>query len=325
MTGKFRLLPAAFIASALFAASACAQYPEKPVRIVMPFSAGGAGDFIIRAVQAGMEKRLGKPVVSEDKLGAAGNIGVGEVVKSAPDGYTLLFGPTNSFVINQFLFRKLGFDPLEALVPVTVLAETPLIVFINGSVPASNFAEFSNYARVNGAKLNYGSAGNATITHLSAYMLSEATGWKMTHVPYKGSQPATTALVANDVQLFINSYGGTGASFLATGKVRALAVGAPQRLKILPNVPTTAEVGIPESVIQANWWGIGAPRGADPAIVNRLSQDFRVALADPDVQKKYADAGIVPIGNSPAQFAEQVRKEARVWKAIVEKSGVKAD
>ena len=235
MLRKFRLfrLYAVFFAGALISVlistTASAAYPERPIRIIMPFAAGGAGDLIIRTLLPGMEKQLGKPVIVEYKLGAGGNIGTLEVVKSAPDGYTLLLGPTNNFVINQFLYSNLGFDPLQALAPVTILADTPYIVFINAAVPAGNFGEFSNYARANAGKLNYGSPGNATVPHLSAYMLSEALGWKMTHVPYRGVQPAVTALLAKDVQFLIVSYGITG-PLVTAGKLRALAVAGRRRI-----------------------------------------------------------------------------------------------
>jgi tripartite-type tricarboxylate transporter receptor subunit TctC len=201
----------------IFAALLCcaagvaqAQYPDKPVKLILPYAAGGAGDILIRTVQPGLEKRLGQPVVIDYRTGAGGIIGTREVVNAAPDGYTLLFAPTNNFVINQFLYAKMGFDPLQTLAPVTLLADTPYLIWVNNAVPGATFAEFATYARANAGKLNYGSAGAGTVPHLSAYMLSEWLGANMTHVPYKGANPGVQALLANDVQMFIISFGTTG-------------------------------------------------------------------------------------------------------------------
>ncbi len=304
--------------------TAAAQYPDKPVRVIMPYAAGGAGDVVLRAVQPGLEKRLGQPIVIDYRTGAGGIIGTREVLNAAPDGYTLLFAPTNNFVINQFLYSNMGFDPLEALAPVTLLCDTPYLIYINNAVPATTFAEFATHARANVGKLNYGSPGAATVPHLSAYMLSEWLGAKMTHVPYKGANPGVQALLANDVQLFVISYGTTG-QLVASGKLRALAVAAPSRLPVLPNVPTTKEVGLPEGVILGNWWGIAGPRGLDPAIARRVSDAVRAVLNDEEVQKRYASIGIVPVGNTPAEFSERMRQEAASWKQVVAKTGVRSD
>jgi tripartite-type tricarboxylate transporter receptor subunit TctC len=314
------------LATALGAASLATQaaWPEKPVKLILPYAAGGLGDVLIRNVQSAVQSRLGQPVVIEYRTGASGNIGVQEVIRSAPDGYTLLLGPTNNFVINQYLYPNLGYDPLASLAPVTMLADTPYLVYVNPQVPAATYPEFVAHAKANPGKLNYGSPGNATVPHLSAYMLSEVMGARMTHVPYKGVQPGMQALLANDVQMFIAGYGTSGPLVLA-GKLRALAVSANERLKVLPSVPTAAEAGIPAGLLLSNWWAIAAPRGTDGAVVNKLAADIRAALMDAEVQKKYQDLGVIPLGNTPAETLERMRVEARSWKAIVEKSGAKAD
>ncbi len=314
----------AFIAAAALAPWAFAAYPEKPIKIILPYAAGGAGDVLIRTVQAPLEKQLGQQVIIDYRPGAGGNIGTREVMNAAADGYTLLLGPTNQFVINQFLYTNLGYDPLQALAPVTLIAETPYIVFVNSSVPATSFRQFADFVRANPGKLNYGSPGNATVPHLSAYMLSETLGAQMTHVPYKGAQPGVQALLANDVQLFIISYGITGAH-VASGRLRPLAVAAPKRISVLPDVPTTSELGLAPDVILSNWWGIAAPRRIEPEIAQRLSQAVRAVLADPQVLKRLSEQGSIPVGNSPAEFAERMTEEARAWKRIVEKSGAKVD
>jgi tripartite-type tricarboxylate transporter receptor subunit TctC len=311
-------------AGSLLASCAFAAYPEKPIRVVLPYPPGGGGDITIRILQPLLEKRLGQPLVVDYRAGAAGNIGTREVVNAVPDGYTLLLGATNNFVINQFLYPQLGFDPLQALSPVAMLTDIPYVVFINASVPAQTFAEFASFARAHPGRLNYGSPGNATIPHLSAFMLSEALGAAMVHIPYRGSQPGVQALLANDVQMFVISYGIAG-TYLASGKLRALVVAAPQRLKVLPSVPTISEAGIPPEVIPSNWWALAAPKGTDSVIIDRLSREIRGVLADAEIQKKYADQGAIPIGSSPAELSEQMLHEAQTWKAIVAKSGVTAD
>ncbi|TAK81684.1 MAG: tripartite tricarboxylate transporter substrate binding protein [Betaproteobacteria bacterium] len=322
MTRLCRLFVAiALVAGALSALPAVAAYPDRPIKIVLPYSAGGIGDLLLRAVQPELEKQLGQNLIIEYRTGAAGNIGTSEVVNAAPDGYTLLYAPTNNFVINQFLFSNLGYDPLQALAPISLLAETPYFIFINSQVPATNFKEFTAYARAHPGKLNYGSPGSGTVPHLSAFMLSEALGAHMVHVPYRGAQPGVQALLTNDVQMFIISYGLTG-PLLAAGKLRALAVAASHRFPALPDVPTTAEVGLAPDVILGNWWAIAAPKGTDPAILRRWSEAIAIALRDPGVQKRYAQAGAVPAPTTPAECAQRIASDARGWKAIVEKSGV---
>lgn len=303
---------------------AFAQYPDKPVKFILPYAAGGAGDTLIRTLQPKLEKRLGQSVVIDYRTGAGGIIGAREVVNAPADGYTLLVAPTNNFVINQYLYAKMGFDPLRALSPITLVADTPYLIYASGAVPATTFAEFAAYARANVGKLNYGSPGAATVPHLSAFMLSEWLGANMTHVPYKGANPGVQALLANEVQMFVISFGTTGA-YVTSGKLKAFAVAAPTRLAALPNVPTTREAGLPYGVILGNWWGIAGPRGLDPVIATRLADAVRAVLAEDDVRKRYAEMGALPVGNSPAEFGDRMRSEAGSWKVIVEKSGAKAD
>jgi tripartite-type tricarboxylate transporter receptor subunit TctC len=310
--------------SACFALPAFAAYPEKPLRMVLPYAAGGSGDIIFRSIQPGMEKRLGQSIVIDFRTGAGGLIGVREVVRSAGDGYTLLFGPTNNFVIDQYLYRKLDYDPLVDLVPVTVVAETPYLLVISEATPASNYGEFAAWARANRGKLNYASPGPGTVPHLSGYILNETLGANMTHVAFRGNQPAVVAMLANEVHMIVHSYGSIG-PLLRSGKLRALAVGAAERLRVLPNVPTTAEAGIPAGAISSNWWGMGAPRGTSGEIVNRLAREIRASLADPELQKRFVEQGWLAGGATPAEVAERLRQEAVIWKAIVERTGAKAD
>lgn len=316
------ILLAALALAATVAFDARAVYPERPVRIVLPYPPGGGGDVVLRTLQPALEKRLGQNVVVDYKAGAAGNIGMGEVVRAQPDGYTLVVGPTNNFVINQFLFPTMGFDPLAALAPLSMLVENPYFVTVSAAVPAATFAEFRAHARTNRGKLNFGSPGNATVPHLSGVMLSDLLGADMVHVPFKGAQPGLQALMANDVQMFIASYG-IIAGPLKAGRLRALAVSGRERLKALATVPSAAEAGIPDGVLYSNWWAAAAPRGTDPAILQRVYEAFRAAAADPEIQGKFAEQGAIVITNSPAEALERMRDEARGWKAIIDRTGVK--
>lgn len=310
--------------TSLFSLGAHAAYPEKPIRIILPYPPGGGGDLMIRAIQPMLEKRLGQTIVVDYKTGAAGNIGAQEVVNAPPDGYTLLLGATNNFVINQYLFPKMGFDPTTAFAPVSIMIDQPYVVVISSQVPAQTFAEFAAYAKANPGKVNFASPGAGTVPHMSALMLSDQLGAKMVHVPYRGSQPAVMALAGNEVQLFIASYG-IIAGQIAEGKMRPVIVAANKRLSLLPNVPTAAEGGVPPGILLGNWWGLAAPKGTDPAIVQRLARDVKAVMADPEVQKKFVNQGSVPIGSTPEEFSSRIQIESSQWKNIVEKTGVKVE
>ena len=294
------------------------------MRVVLPYAPGGSGDLIFRSIQPGLEKRLGQGLVLDFRTGGAGLIGVREVVKSAPDGYTLVFGPTNNFVIDQYLHKSLGYDPLQALLPVTIVADTPYLLVINAVTPATSYGEFTAYARANRGKLNYASPGPATVPHLSGFMLSEAMGAEMTHVAFRGNSPAILALLAGEVHMIVHSYGSIAPLFGAR-KLRALAVAAAERLKVMPDVLTTAEAGIPDGVLLSNWWALAAPRGTDAEIVGRLAREVRTTLAEPEVQKRYVEQGWIAGGAAPAEVAERFTREAAAWKAIVERTGVKVE
>lgn len=325
MTDTVRRRAALFAAGLLtcLAAAARAGYPDRPIRIVLPYAPGAAGDVAIRQVQPLLEKRLGQPLIIDYRTGAGGNIGVQDVVRAKPDGYTLVLGATNNFVINQFLYRKLGFDPLQDLAMVGKLADVPAFIYISAAVPAEDYAGFARYAREHAGKLNYGSPGAGTTPHLSAYMLSEAMHANMTHIPYRGSSLGVQALLANEIQLYIGGYS-IAAAYMPQGRVRALAVASSSRYPGLKEVPTAAEAGMPD-VVLSNWWGLAAPKGTDPAILEALSQALNEVLATPQVREAFAQGGFVPGKGSPAGFAAELREEARRWREIVQKSGVMLD
>ena len=313
----------AALAPALMPPAARAEYPEHPIRVVLPYAPGAAGDIAMRQIQPMLEKRLGQPVVVDYKTGAGGNIGMQDVARAKPDGYTLVLGATNNFVINQFLYRKLGFDPLADLEPVGKLADVPAFIYIGAQVPATDYRQFEQYARAQAGKLNYGSPGMGTTPHLSAYRLSQAMGANMTHIAYRGSAPGVQALLANEVQLYIGGYG-VAAAYLPQGKVRALAVAAPERFAGLPDVPTAAQAGMPDAV-QGNWWGFAAPKGTPADRIARFAGALHEVLALPEVRQAYLASGFVPAQDSPSAFGAAWRNEAKQWEAVVRESGVVLD
>ncbi|EHK66920.1 extra-cytoplasmic solute receptor family protein 101 [Achromobacter arsenitoxydans SY8] len=311
------------MAAAATAPAAWAQYPEHPIRVVLPYAPGAAGDIALRQIQPLLEKRLGQPVVVDYKTGAGGNIGAQDVVRAKPDGYTLVLGATNNFVINQFLYRKLGFDPLADLEPVGKLADVPAFIYIGAQVPASDYAQFVRYARGQAGRLNYGSPGMGTTPHLSGYRLSKAMGADMTHIAYRGSAPGVQALLANEIQLYIGGYS-IAAAYMPQGKVRALAVAAPERFAALPDVPTAAQAGMPDAV-QGNWWGFAAPKGTPPDRIARFAAVLHDVLGLPEVRQAYLANGFVPGRDTPAEFGAAWQREASEWQSVVRDSGVILD
>jgi tripartite-type tricarboxylate transporter receptor subunit TctC len=315
-----KLLPlvAAFMGGCVHAA-----WPEKPIRVIVPYAPGAAGDLLIRHMQPELQRRLGQPIIVDNKTGAGGNIGALETVRAKPDGYTLMLGATNNFVVNQFVYPHLGFDPLEALTPVSKLIDVPSVLFIHGSIPARTYAEFAGYAKANAGKLNFGSPGPGTTPHLSAFALSTAMGANLVHVAFRGAAPGVQALLAGEVQMFLTGYG-VAAGHLGAGKIRALAVASKERLQAAPDIPTSREAGVPD-VILSNWWGLAAPRHTDPAVARRLAAEFGRVLQEPATQAFLARQGFVAVASSPEEFARELPAEAMRWQGIVRTAGTRLE
>ncbi len=314
-------LGAVLLMLAAFAEPVLAAYPDQPVRIVLPYSPSAAGDIVLRIVQPLLSKELGQSVVIEYKSGAGGNIGSQFVARAEPDGYTLVLGATNNFVINQYLYKDMGYEPLKDFEPIGKVVDVPAFVYMNTQVPAKNFAQFKDYAKAHRGEMNYGTPGAGTTPALSGWMLSDAVGGDMVAVQYRGSGPGVQALLANEIQIYIGGYG-IASSYLSTGKIIPLAVASAHRFDALPDVPTTGEVGIGNAVV-SNWWGLAAPAGTDKAIIDTLSKALQKALANPEVRKKLAGLGFVAAPGSPVQFKEELAKEAPYWKGVIEKAGVR--
>lgn len=309
----------------LLAAAGAAQaqdWPNKPIRIISPYAAGGVGDTIFRVIAPTLEAKLGQRFVIENKTGAAGNIGTAEVVNARADGYTLLFAPTANYAVNQHLFGNLGFDAETQLEPVSVVAEAPLIAVASMNAP-NTLKEFVAQARSNQGKFNFGSPGAGSPTHLAGVSFSQLAGNTMVHIAYRGTPPLVMAMMAGEVQLAFPTLTPVGAQ-LRSGKLKALAVMGNQRSPELPGVPTAAEAGFPEMVF-GNWWVMAAPKGTDPKIVARLNTEVRAALADPAIKTRLAEIGHVALNMSPAESAAFIRSESTRFKTLIERNGIKLE
>ncbi len=296
-----------------------ASYPDHPIRVIIPYTAGGVAENIMRLLAVSMEQRLGQKLVFEAKPGAAGNIGTQEVARAAPDGYTLLVAATNNFAINQFVI-KMPFDPVTALAPIAKAAEVPLVLFSNPQVPARTLKEFIDYARANPGKANYGIPSLGTVNHLMMERLKLVTGVEITRVPYKGSPEAALALLKNDIQLFPIGLAAVGGHY-KEGRLTALAVATEKRVPMLPGVPTMAESGFP-GFVASNWWGMAAPAGTPDDILDVLAQAVAEAQKTAAVTERFTVMGLLAPDQSRRQFAGSVKAEAELWRETVQRGRI---
>ena len=316
-------LVAFFLALCISAAAAAQSYPSKPIRLINPFAPGGTGEIIFRMLAPAIEERLGQRVVIESRAGAGGNIGAEIVANAPPDGYTLLLGTTNIYVINQFIFSKMTFDPLKAFAPITLMGDVPSVFYVSNEVPARNLGEFIAWVKANPGKVNYASPGNGTTPHLNVVLLAQVADLKLVHVPYKGLQPSMAAVAANEVQFYLGGLG-AGLGLLRGGKMKAIAVGSRERLPAAPDIPTLAESGLPDFTA-SNYFALAAPAGTNAAILERWSVEVRRALQLPETQKKLVDLGIVPAGSTPAELGRQWTEEAKLWERVIRAAKIKAE
>jgi len=319
------------IARLLAAASLCGyplvphaqvqSYPNKAVRIVAPFPAGGSADVIPRIVGERLSAMWGQPVIVENRPGAGGNIAAEHVYRAEPDGYTLLSSPPSTLIINQYLYANLAYDQSQ-WVPVSVMVAVPNVLLVNPKVAARSTQELIAYAKANPDKLNYASQGSGTTSHLTGEMFKTIAGVRAVHVPYKGSAPALTDLLAGQVDMMFDNLG-VSLQHVKSGRLRALAVGSERRVASLPDVPSLSEA-LPgfESV---TWFGVVAPPKTPMPIAEGISASIAEALKAPDTRKRLADLSAEPIGNTPAQMAAFMKKDAERWREVIRSSGAKAD
>ncbi|MET0203319.1 MAG: tripartite tricarboxylate transporter substrate binding protein [Casimicrobiaceae bacterium] len=312
-------------AAAAFAPAASTQtpYPTKPVRVVVPFPAGGTTDLLARAASQKLSETWVQQALVDNRPGAGGNIGAELVAKAAPDGYTLLMGTVGTHAINASLYPKMPYDHVKDFAPVILVAGVPNVLVVHPSLPVNSVQELIAYAKANPGKLNFASSGSGTSIHLSGELFKVMTGVQMTHIPYKGSAPALTDLVGGQVQLMFDNLP-SSLAFIKAGKLRALAVTSAQRSPALPDVPTVAESGVP-GFEASSWFGLLAPAGTPRDIVTKINADTQKWLASPDAKDKLAAQGAVAAGGSPEDFAKHIQAETAKWARVVKESGAKVE
>jgi tripartite-type tricarboxylate transporter receptor subunit TctC len=297
------------------------DYPTKPVKWVVAYPPGGTTDILARIVGQALSERLGQQFVIDNRPGAGNNIGTEQVVNSAPDGYTiLLVNPANG--INATLYKKLPFNFLRDIAPVAGITRVPNVMEINPNFPAKTVAEFIAYGKANPGKINMASSGNGTSVHLSGELFMAMTGIKMTHVPYRGANPALTDLIAGTVDVLFDNLP-SSIEFIRGGKLRALAVTTDKRNAALPDVPTVADT-VPGYEASA-WFGIGAPKNTPPEVIAKLNKAVNDVLADPKMKAKLADLGGIPMAGTPADFGKVMADETAKWEKVVKFAGASID
>ena len=309
---------------AVLAVTVSAQsYPTKPIRLVVPFPAGGTTDVLARAAAQKLTETLGQPVVVDNRPGAGGNIGAELVAKSPPDGYTLLMGTVGTHAINPSLYPKMPYDHVRDFVPVILVAGVPNVLVINPALPVNSVQELIAYAKANPGKLNFASSGNGTSIHLSGELFKTMAGVQITHVPYKGSAPALQDLVGGQVQLMFDNLP-SALALIKGGRLKALAVTSKERAPALPDVPTMAESGLP-GFEASSWFGLLAPAGTPQPVVAKLNAEIAKWLASPEAKEKLLAQGANAAGGTPEDFTRHIAAETAKWQKVVKESGAKVD
>ena len=300
-----------------------ADYPDRAIKFIVPASAGGGADFVGRVIGPVLTQKLGQSIIIDNRAGASGTIGADITAKSPPDGYTFLLAQSTSVAIAPHLYQKLPYDTLKDFVPVTQLVSAPNLLVVNASLPVKTVKELIEYAKANKDGVNFGSAGAGAPSHLAGEMFNKAAGVKMTHVPYKGAGPALNAALSGEVQVFFSPIQAVTAQVKA-GKLRAIAITSAKHSPAAPGIPTIAESGLPGYDIDS-WFGLLAPAKTPTAIVQKIYQECRAALAMPDVKDRFLQEGCVPVGSDPATFTKFIQSEYTRFAKVVKDTGVKLD
>ena len=306
----------------LIAVGAAAGYPDHPIRFVVPVAAGGGNDIVARLLAQKLTDAWGQSVVVDNRPGAATAIGAEIVAKAIPDGYTIMLTSV-SFAINAGMRKQLPFDPVRDFATITQVARVPQIMVVNPAVPATTLAEFIALAKAKPGQLNYASAGTGSSTHLAMELFMDMTGTKLNHVPYKGTAPGLTDVIAGHVQITFDAIPPT-LPHVKSGRVRALAIGGTQRFPTLPDVPTLAEAGLPNYTFQS-WFGIFAPARTPEAVVRTLNRELVRIIALPETRKAFVELGIEPVGTSPEEFGKYLRAEIARWSDVMRAHNIRGE
>jgi tripartite-type tricarboxylate transporter receptor subunit TctC len=303
--------------------SQAADYPDRPIRLVVPFPAGGGADNLARTIMVRVEARLGKPIVIDNRPGAGGNVGAEFVARAAADGYTLLYGTNGTHAINSSLYRNLRFDPVKDFAPVSRMTQIAAMLIVTPKLAAGSTAELIAYAKAHPGEVNFASAGNGTTSHLAGEMFKTQAGIDIFHVPYRGGAAAVNDLIGGQVQMMIevmaNAY-----PLARSGRVRGLAVSTAQRFPGAPEIPTIAESGLPGFEASA-WDGILAPAGTPQPVIDTLNAAIRRALAEPALIDALRELGAVPVPGTPEEFARHITTSTAHWAKVVQASGATID
>ena len=308
------LLGAAAVAM-LLPGVALAQYPDKPIKLIVPYSPGGTTDIMARTLQEPLSKALGQTVIVDNKAGAAGAIGTRQVATAPADGYTLIFGNNGPSAITPLIQKDAGYDPVKDFAPVSLVSIAPLTLVVHPSVPANNVKELIAWAKTQPSGVDYASAGAGSLGHLATELLGKEAGIKLNHVPYKGQAPTTMAVLNGEVKLLLTTSSDTQDAAVKSGKLKLLGVSTPQPSPLMPGAPTIGQ-SLPgyETVV---WFGILAPAGTPAPVINRLNAAIAAVLADAEIQKKFMGYGCIATASTPQQFAAMIAAEVPKWKSVV--------
>ena len=317
------VLSAAAFVSSPSSAQTSEVWPNKPVRFIVPYVAGGASDITVRSIAQLLTTSLGQTMMVENKAGGGGNIGTDFVAKAAPDGYTFLMAYAGPIAINPHLYKNIAFHAQKDFAPVSLMADAPLILAVHPSVPANNLSELIAHLKANPDQVFFGSSGTGGADHLAGELFRLQAGVRINHIPFKGGAQAVVDLVAGRTQMEFLTIPG-GLSHIRAGRLKAIALASSKRFPLFPDVPTMTEAGMKDFEIH-NWYGISAPAGTPAPIVQRLSRGIHEAIQDPNLRTRFQEIGLVPMANTPEEFAEFIQRDSEKWKKIIQDSGVTAE
>jgi tripartite-type tricarboxylate transporter receptor subunit TctC len=303
--------------------SAAYAFPTKPIKLVVPYPAGGAADVMARSLALKLTAELGQPIIIDNKGGAGGTTASELVAKASPDGYTLMFGAMHTHAINPSLYDKLRYDPIKDFAPISLTHFNPRVLVVSSALPINSISELIALAKKKPDSLSFGSAGNGSSSHLAGVLFSNFTGTELLHVPYKGSAPLVTDLLSGRVSMSFDSYT-VYAGHIKSGKVKAIAVTSKERMPVLPDVPTLNESGLKGYEV-LNWLGLMAPAGTPDSIIRALNKATVQSMKSADLRQQLLEVGVEPTFSSPAQFSELIRSDGIKWAEIVKKSGATLD